>query len=77
MKYIALSAVVAGIDFSLYSIYIPIDVSITLVGLGFVDLVRSNLANADRVTLSPIGNFAEFGLRHYAVIVPNIGIDYT
>jgi hypothetical protein len=42
MKYIVLSAVVAGIDFSLYSISIPIDVSITLVGSGFVDL-----ANAD------------------------------
>jgi hypothetical protein len=52
MKYIALSAVVAGIDFSLYLISIPIDVNITLVGLGFVDLARSKLATADSRAIS-------------------------
>jgi hypothetical protein len=47
MKYIVLSAVVAGIDFSLSLISIHIDVSITLVGSDFVDLARSKLATAD------------------------------
>jgi hypothetical protein len=56
MKYIALSAVVAGIDFSLYLISIPIDVNITLVGLGFVDLVRSNLATVNS-TAENLGDF--------------------
>jgi hypothetical protein len=52
MKYIALSAVVAGIDFSLFSIFIPIDVNITLVASGFVDLVKSKLATADSRAIS-------------------------
>jgi hypothetical protein len=58
MKYIALSALVAGIDFYLYSISILIDVSITLAGLDFVDLVRSKLSallNQDMKSFEVLG----------------------
>jgi hypothetical protein len=38
---------------------------------------KSQSGYFNRATLSTIDNFAELVLRHYAVLVPSIGIDYT